>query len=435
MADPSQTKTPPKPSRKPIPDTVKKRASVSMPPTTKTTAREEDRKHSSAFPTYLMRSVPENLNDLYEETIYPDPDWHTDPSPDMPSLSSNSGSSATTSDLTDISEYDRWNIMAASDPFGFVPFDLEGYLGMDTMGIQSLLGNKKEDRDKGTPPFMYLGELDDEATQPTVRQHVIQDFSQRQRKADSDQDRSAEIAKYDTSSARLVMAPLPPFDPKTMKTCGPPQPHCLSGHDSVSTSSNPAMDTLVDAGQKHKRSVSPSDSGQSPSISDTGSRLSSGRPMDDLDDLDHHFLDLESSRLRSWLLIQSKSEHFLQYLQRQVVYQQHDSSTPQDQSTNSSAKSTSKSSSSSSSTSSSIPTTLTGETSSGSKRRRDDSGEKDEQPKNKRRVPSDKGHSTPDLRLSCFYNKHDPMMYRSNAQTGKRFEICETHSFENMNRL
>jgi hypothetical protein len=427
MADPSQTTTFPRLLRKPMPDTVIEKAGVNMLPTPRTTPlapQEVDRKRSSTYPNIWSLDDDDDFN--------------------MPSLSSNSGSSATTSDFTDISDCDRLNVMAASDSFGLVPnvqfdFDLQSdfasYFGMGTMGIQSLLDHRKEDQNKGTPLFMYTGEIDDETTQPTVRQHVMQDFSQRQRKADSDQDQSAEIAKYDTSSTTLVTAPLPRLDPKTTTTCGPPQPHCLSGHDLVPTSPTAAMSLVVDASQKHERSVSPSNSDQSRSISDTGSRTSSGRPMDDLGDLDHHFLDMESSRLRSWLLIQFKSEPFLQHLQRQVVYQQHDSSTPQDQSTVPSSQSTTKSSSSSPSTSSSIPTTLSGGTSSGSKRQRDDSGEKDEEPKNKRRVPSDKGHPTPDLRLACFYNKHDPIMYRSNAQTGKRFEICETHSFENMNRL
>jgi hypothetical protein len=190
-----------------------------------------------------------------------------------------------------------------------------------------------------------------------------------------------------------------------------------------------------EAGEKHERSLSPSNSGRSWPLSNTGSMTSSGRSMDELDDLHNHFLDVEISRLRSSLLMLSKSERFLQYLRYQVDYQRYDSSRPQDQSADSSSKSASTSSSSSPSTSSSIPTTLSGGNSSGSKRRRDDPGEKDERPKKTRRVPDEKIRSTPIQRLACFYNKYDPIMYRSNAQTNRKFEVCESHDFENMNRL
>jgi hypothetical protein len=448
MADPSQSTTPPQLSRKTMPDTVMEKTSVSMLPTTKTTAREENRKQFLALPymwssdddDHLIGSVHETHDGLDEVARYSYQDWPTDPLPGMTYSSYNSASSAATSDFADISELDRLKTKFEEIPFGIGSWakpDLGDVVLWDAMSrVKAGPGKSDMTWDKGPMDnsiFDGITYFDIDEDLATVRPHVTQDVSQRQIKADSDQDRSAEIAKYDTSTATLVIALLPQSDPKTMTTCGPPQPHCLDDHDLVSTSPNFAI--VVDASQKHERSVSPSDSDQSRSVSDTGSRTSSGRPTDDLSDLDHHFLNMESSRLRSWLLIRSKSEPFLQHLQRQVVYQQHDSSTPQDQSTASSSKSASKSSSSSPSTSSSIPTTSSGGTSSGSKRRRDDSGEKDEQPKNKRRVPSDKGHPTPDLRLACFYNKHDPMMYRSNAQTGKRFEICETHSFENMNRL
>ena len=157
--------------------------------------------------------------------------------------------------------------------------------------------------------------------------------------------------------------------------------------------------------------------------------------MDDSDDLDKHFLDMESVRLRSWLLTRSGSEPFLQHLQDQVAYRQRNSSAPRDQPADSSSRSTSGSSSSSPSTSSSIPTTLSGGTLSGSKRRRDDTGEEDEQQKKKRRVPQKETNLTSTPRLACFYNKFDPMMYRPNAQTRKKFEICATHDFQNMNKL
>ena len=181
--------------------------------------------------------------------------------------------------------------------------------------------------------------------------------------------------------------------------------------------------------------MSPSDSDQSWPASDTGSRTSSGRPMDDLDDLDKYLLNTESSRLGHWLSERSEQEPFLQHLQREVTYRLHESSTPQDQSADISSKSSSNSSSASPSTSSSIPTTLSGETSKGNKRRRDDPGEQDEQPQKKRRVPEEEATPTSTPRLACFYNKHDPMMYRSNASTLKKFEICATHDFQNMNKL
>ncbi|TIA80125.1 hypothetical protein D6C76_03318 [Aureobasidium pullulans] len=38
-------------------------------------------------------------------------------------------------------------------------------------------------------------------------------------------------------------------------------------------------------------------------------------------------------------------------------------------------------------------------------------------------------------RLACLYNKYDPMMYRSNDQTHKKFEICGLHDFKDMNKL
>jgi hypothetical protein len=81
----------------------------------------------------------------------------------------------------------------------------------------------------------------------------------------------------------------------------------------------------------------------------------------------------------------------------------------------------------------SVPTKLSGDTSSGGKRRRKEPGQSDERPQKKRRVSKEKSGSSP--RLACFYNKYDPMVYRSSAQSDRRFEICETHGFANMNRL
>jgi hypothetical protein len=431
---------------------VMEKAGVNMLPTPNTTPlapQEADRKRSSTYPNIwrsdddcFMRPFLETFDTLDEVAEYPELVWNTDISPALTSMSSNSASSAATSDFTDISEHDRLKTKFERNPFGLgsgAKPDLGDIVSWDAMfGVKagpekSEMTWDKDPMDSSIFDGIIYFDIDEEIA--TVRPHVTQDFPQRKRKADSGQTQSAEIARYDPSSATLATNPLPRLDPKTMTTCGLPQSHWLSGHDPVSTSSNSAMNIVMDASQKHERSVSPSHSDQSRPSSDTVSRTSSGRPMDDMDDLDHHFLNMESSRLRSWLLIRSKSEPFLQHLQRQVMYQQHDSSTPQDQSTDSSSKSTPKSSSSSPSTASSIPTTFSGGTSSGSKRRRDDSGDKDEQPKNKRRVPSDKGHPTPIPRLACFYNKYDPMMYRSNTQTDRRFEVCGTHSFENMNRL
>jgi hypothetical protein len=157
--------------------------------------------------------------------------------------------------------------------------------------------------------------------------------------------------------------------------------------------------------------------------------------MDDLDELDNHFLDMEVSKLRSWLLLGPKQESFFRHLQRQVTYRQHNSSTPQDQSTDPSSKSASQSSSSPPSTSTSVPSTLSGGTSNRSKRRRDDTGEDDEQQEKEGRIPQKEPRITSAPRLACFYNKYDPIMYGSNGQARKKFEICETHDFQNMNKL
>ncbi|KAH0008922.1 hypothetical protein KCU78_g10995, partial [Aureobasidium melanogenum] len=86
---------------------------------------------------------------------YSDLDWPIDPSPDLTPSSSNSGTSAATSNFTDISEHDRLKIMFESDPFGLgsgIQFDIGDDLGMGIMGIQSTFDNKKEGQDKATPP-------------------------------------------------------------------------------------------------------------------------------------------------------------------------------------------------------------------------------------------------------------------------------------------
>jgi hypothetical protein len=207
---------------------------------------------------------------------------------------------------------------------------------------------------------------------------------------------------------------------------------CISSRSCDSAVVIDEIDNHKKAGRKHERCKSPSDSDCSLLLSDTVSRTSSGRPMDDLDDLDNHVLDMEVSKLRSWLLLRSKSEPFSRHLQCRVTYRQNNASTPQDQSR---STSTFPSSSSSPSVSSTVPTTFSDGTLNSSKRRRDDPDDKDERPTKKGRVPRDKSGSPSAPRLACLYNKYDPMMYRSTAQTDRRFEICETHDFENMNRL
>ncbi|KAI4725515.1 hypothetical protein E4T49_06734 [Aureobasidium sp. EXF-10728] len=151
------------PKKKTMLDTMMEKAGVAMPPVEKSTAREEDRKQPSTSPNMwnndadddFMRSVRETLNGLDEGAQYSDLDWPIDPSPDMTPSSSNSGTSAATSNFTDISEHDRLKIMFESDPFGLgsgIQFDLGDDLGMGIMGIQSTFDNKKESQDKATPP-------------------------------------------------------------------------------------------------------------------------------------------------------------------------------------------------------------------------------------------------------------------------------------------
>jgi hypothetical protein len=152
------------PKKKTMLDTMMEKAGVTMPPTAKTVTQDEDRKQSSTSPTMwnsndaddnFMRSVRETLNGLDEVAQYSDLDWPIDPSPDMTPSSSNSGTSAATSNFTDISEHDRLKIMFESDPFGLgsgIQFDLGDDLGMGIMGIQSTFDNKKEDQNKATPP-------------------------------------------------------------------------------------------------------------------------------------------------------------------------------------------------------------------------------------------------------------------------------------------
>jgi hypothetical protein len=161
---PNHEPTSASPKKKTMLDTMMEKAGVTMPPTMKTTVQEEKRKQSSASPNMwnsndadnnFMRSVRETLNGLDEVAQYSDLDWPIDPSPDMTPSSSNSGTSAATSNFTDISEHDRLKIMFESDPFGLgsgVQFDLGDDLGMGIMGIQSTFDNKKEDQNKATPP-------------------------------------------------------------------------------------------------------------------------------------------------------------------------------------------------------------------------------------------------------------------------------------------
>ncbi|KAI5242877.1 hypothetical protein E4T43_04510 [Aureobasidium subglaciale] len=152
------------PKEKTMLDTMMEKAGVTMPPTEKRAVRDENRRQSSTPPNMwssndaddnFMRSVRETLNGLDEVAQYPDMDWTMDPSPDMTPSSSNSGTSAATSNFTDISEHDRVKIMFESDPFGLgsgIQFDLSDDLGMGFMGIQSTFDNKKDDQNKATPP-------------------------------------------------------------------------------------------------------------------------------------------------------------------------------------------------------------------------------------------------------------------------------------------
>ncbi|KAG9690921.1 hypothetical protein KCU95_g8516, partial [Aureobasidium melanogenum] len=133
-----------------------------------------------------------------------------------------------------------------------------------------------------------------------------------------------------------------------------------------------------------------------------------------IDDLDDSFLDLEVAKFRSWLLERAESEN--------------------EQSTNSTPKSTSHSSSVSYSATSSTAAASRGAFTSG-KRRRDTQGDEDERVHRNRRPAQDKPECKPTPRLACLFNKYDPMMYRSSSQTDKRFEICGTHDFQNMNKL
>lgn len=173
-------------------------------------------------------------------------------------------------------------------------------------------------------------------------------------------------------------------------------------------------------------------------VSDTDSVTSSGESMDDLDDL---LLDTEISRLRTWLFERSESEHFCRHLKHQLTYGRYEPSALQEQSTDSTPRSSSlpkssvsSSSSSSSSTSSSTTSVSCGPVIDG-KRRQDDESGQDERQHKKKRFAQDGSENKPAPRLACLFNKYDPMMYRSNAQTNKKFEICGMHDFQNMNKL
>jgi hypothetical protein len=221
---------------------------------------------------------------------------------------------------------------------------------------------------------------------------------------------------------------------------GSPQSHLFGDHNVASGPRSSTVSISItkdgfDTSHEIERHTDLRDINIPMSVSDTESDTSSERTTDDLNDLDERFLDTEAARLRSWLLMRSRSEQFFRHLERQVEYRQHTLSTPRDQSTDTPSRSTSSSSSSSPYIPVSVPTTLTGGTSSGSKRRRDDADENDKQPEKKERLPRDKHEHISTPRLACFYNKYDPMTYRLNAQTGKKFEICETHDWQNMGKL
>lgn len=193
---------------------------------------------------------------------------------------------------------------------------------------------------------------------------------------------------------------------------------------------------LVEAdrgGQECEQPAGPSAGEISRISSDTDSVSSSEEPMDDLDGL---FLDQEVSRLRSWLLGRTKFEHFCQHLQHRLTYGRCEGSALQEQSTDSTPRSSSHQSSSdpSSSTSFCTPATSSG-ISNGGKRRRDNESGEDEQQHKKKRPAQDEPECKSAPRLACLFNKYDPMMYRSNSQTHKKFEICGMHDFQNMNKL
>ncbi|KAH0343046.1 hypothetical protein KCU83_g8987, partial [Aureobasidium melanogenum] len=167
--------------------------------------------------------------------------------------------------------------------------------------------------------------------------------------------------------------------------------------------------------------------------SDTDSVSSSEESMDDLDGL---FLDQEVSQLRSWLLRRTKSEHFCQHLQHRLTYERCEGSALQEQSKDSTPRSSShqKSSDPPSAASSSTAATSCGTSNVGKRRHDNESGE-DEQQHKKKRPAQDESECKSAPRLACLFNKHDPVMYRSNAQTNKKFEICGMHDFKDMNKL
>ncbi|KAH0365810.1 hypothetical protein KCU65_g5816, partial [Aureobasidium melanogenum] len=167
-------------------------------------------------------------------------------------------------------------------------------------------------------------------------------------------------------------------------------------------------------------------------LSDTDSMSSSKESMNDLEEV---LLDNEVAWLRTWLLERSETQHFCQHLQNRLTYERGETSTSQDQSTDSTPESTSLPKSTASSFgSSSTASVLYGPILDG-KRRRDDESGQDEQQNKKNRSAHDETEYKPTPRLACLFNKYDPMMYRLNAQTNKKFEICGTHDFQNMNKL
>lgn len=68
------------------------------------------------------------------------------------------------------------------------------------------------------------------------------------------------------------------------------------------------------------------------------------------------------------------------------------------------------------------------------KRKEDELNVDNNRPNKKTRSQSGPSQSRFSRRPGCLYNKHDPMMYRSNAQTRRKFETCE-HDFKDMNKL
>jgi hypothetical protein len=328
---------------------------------------------------------------------------------------------------------------------------------------------------------------DDEATQSTDEQHVTNESPRRQKEADSDQERSTNIARASSEIFEMAQGlrsdlrapPEPPYGAahsnghgdlayrmKTMPSwydqqhaldLTRPRFHRLAMESPAVTDDSTGYrkgHLSSEAKELRKRSrlsdydmaptsvfgmvANDTDSADeatqefeksiSPSNCDYSRLLSDTEgSSNDLYHPTEYLLYAEVPRFGYWLLSLSESRSFFQYLQHQVESRKHDSSTPQDQSTDTSPKSTSNSSFSSSS----IPTTSSGRTSSGSKRERSGTGSRDEPRDKKRRVAQHRPVFTSTPRLACFFNKYDPVMYSK----GMKFKTCWTHDFQNMNRL